>query len=54
MGMSTNKCQWYHDKFTSDFIMRCLDLNGTWSQCTPFACKIFVFHTDKASKLPFK
>ena len=34
--------------------MRCLDLNGTWSQCTPFACKIFVFHTVKASKLRLK
>ena len=37
----TNKCQWYHDtKHTSEFIMRCLDYNGTWAQCTPFDCKI--------------
>ena len=51
----TNKCQWYHDtKYTSEFIMRCLDSNGTWSQCTPFPCKMFIFHTDKASKLLLK
>ena len=39
----TNKCQWYPDaNYTSEFIMRCLDSNGTLAQCTPFACKIFM------------
>ena len=52
----TNKCQWYHDtKHTSEFIMRCLDYNGTWAQCTPFACKISMFHTLKVhTKLTFQ
>ena len=37
-----SKCQLYHDaKFTSEFMMRCLDSSGNWTQCTPFACKIF-------------
>ena len=52
----TNKCQWYNDtKHTSEFIMRCLDYNGTWAQCTPFACKISMFHTLKVhTKLTFQ
>ena len=43
----TNKCQLYHDaNYTSEFIMICLDSNGTWTQCTPFACKIFMLYVE--------
>ena len=43
-----NKCQWYYDdeaKNTSQFNMKCVDINGTWAHCTPFACKTIMFCT---------
>ena len=38
-----NKCQLDPD----DNKMWCLDLNGTWAHCLPFACKTFMFFVYK-------